>query len=182
MMTELIRRAQNGDQVAFAELVQQHDRAVFALLARFVRSADDAKDLYQEVLIKVYRGLPGFRFQSEFSTWLHRITVNTCLSHRDRRGAHGDQSAWASVSVQDDDPPSPEATPEESAEASDTARRIQQAMQRLSPQQRMVFTLRHYEGRSMKEIAATLRCAEGTAKRYLFDATRRMRGELGDLL
>jgi RNA polymerase sigma-70 factor (ECF subfamily) len=182
MMTELISRAQNGDQVAFAELVQQHDRAVFALLARFVRSADDAKDLYQEILIKVYRGLPGFRFQSEFSTWLHRITVNTCLSHRDRKRADGSQHESASIALEDEDPPSPEATPDEAAEASDTARRIQQAMQTLSPQQRMVFTLRHYEGRSMKEIAAMLRCTEGTAKRYLFDATRRMRGELGDLL
>jgi RNA polymerase sigma-70 factor (ECF subfamily) len=181
MMTELIRRAQNGDQVAFAELVQQHDRAVFALLARFVRSADDAKDLYQEILIKVYRGLPGFRFQSEFSTWLHRITVNTCLSHRDRRRSEGGQNERGSIALEED-PPSPEATPDEAAEAGDTARRIQQAMHILSPQQRMVFTLRHYEGRSMKEIAATLRCAEGTAKRYLFDATRRMRGELGDLL
>ena len=108
--------------------------------------------------------------------------MNTCLSHRDRRRTDGGQSDRAQVALEDEDPPSEDATPDEAAETSDTARRIQQAMQRLSPQQRMVFTLRHYEGRSMKEIAATLRCAEGTAKRYLFDATRRMRGELGDLL
>ena len=179
-MTELIRRAQNGDHVAFAELVQQHDRAVFALLARFVQSSEDAKDLYQEILLKVYRGLPGFRFQSEFSTWVHRITVNTCLSHRARRRI--EPAIHEGASPEEQDTPSTDATPDEAAVASETAERIHGALQGLSPRQRMVFTLRHYEGNSIKEIAATLRCTEGTAKRYLFDATRRMREALSDLI
>lgn len=181
-MTDLIRKAQNGDPVAFAELVQQHDRTVFALLARFVRSAEDAKDLYQEILVKVYRGLPGFRFQSEFSTWVHRIAVNTCLSHRSRRvrGSAGADSR--PDEYREEDIPSTDPSPVEAAVAGETARRIEEALGVLSPRQRMVFTLRHYEERSLKEIATALGCTEGTAKRYLFDATRRLRDELGDLL
>jgi len=62
--SELIRKAQSGDMAAFSELVQRHDRAVLALAARYVESADDAKDIYQEVLLRVYRGLGAFRFKS----------------------------------------------------------------------------------------------------------------------
>jgi RNA polymerase sigma-70 factor (ECF subfamily) len=82
----------------------------------------------------------------------------------------------------EEDIPSTDPSPAEAAVAGETARRIQEALGVLSPRQRMVFTLRHYEDRSLKEIATTLGCTEGTAKRYLFDATRRLRDELGDLL
>jgi RNA polymerase sigma-70 factor (ECF subfamily) len=84
---ELIRKAQTGDMGAFSELVLRHDRAVLALAARYVNNAEDAKDIFQEVLIKVYRGLPGFQFRSEFSTWVHRITVNVCLTYKARSKA-----------------------------------------------------------------------------------------------
>ncbi len=150
-MTDLIRRAQNGDQVAFAELVQQHDRTVFALLARFVRSAEDAKDLYQEILLKVHRGLPGFRFQSEFSTWLHRIAVNTCLSHRSRRSPLRNATDGTAGTDPEEDIPSGDPGPDEAAMAGETATRIHEALSALSPRQRMVFTLRHYEERTIRE-------------------------------
>jgi len=65
---ELILKAQAGDMGAFTELVQRHDRNVLALAARYVNNVEDAKDIFQEVMIKVYRGLPGFQFRSEFST------------------------------------------------------------------------------------------------------------------
>lgn len=81
---ELILKAQAGDMGAFTELVQRHDRNVLALAARYVNNVEDAKDIFQEVMIKVYRGLPGFQFRSEFSTWIHRITVNACLTHKRR--------------------------------------------------------------------------------------------------
>jgi RNA polymerase sigma-70 factor (ECF subfamily) len=83
--TELVRSAQQGDMNAFEELVYRHDKEVFAIAARYVNRAEDAKDIYQEVFLQVYRGLSKFRFQSEFSTWLYRITTNVCLTHQDRR-------------------------------------------------------------------------------------------------
>ncbi len=172
--------------LAFNELVQRHDRIVFALAARYVNSAEDAKDIFQEVMIRVFRGLPAFRLQSEFSTWLHRITVNVCLTHRSRSRSDthvplaspesGDGSA-GDIQI-----PDSTAGPDDATINADTVRHIEQALQALSPRQRMVFTLRHFEGHSLREIARTLRCTEGTVKRYLFIATRRMREQLQDLL
>ena len=182
---ELIRKAQAGNMSAFTELLQRHDRHVLSLVARHVESSEDAKDIYQEVMIKVFRGLPGFQFRSEFSTWIHRITVNTCLSYRRARprshvplnetGADREDSP-ASQGLQSEDH-----GPDHAAIDSDTADHVRRALQALSPRQRMVFTLRHYEGQSLREIAQTLRCTEGTVKRYLFTATRRMREQLEGL-
>ena len=81
---DLVRKAQQGDILAFEQLVYRHDKKVLSIAARYVTSADDAKDIYQEVFLRVYRGLKKFRFKSEFSTWVHRITVNVCLTHRSR--------------------------------------------------------------------------------------------------
>jgi len=184
--TDLIRKAQSGDMGAFTELVQRHDSAVFALAARYVQSAEDAKDIYQEVMIKVFRGLAGFQFRSEFSTWLHRITVNTCLSHnsRSKTALHvtlepfreqGEHSHSQDLRFAGDGP-------DAAAVNADIAEQVQRALRLLSPKQRMVFTLRHYEGHSLSEIAQALRCTEGTVKRYLFVATRRLRDHLHELL
>jgi RNA polymerase sigma-70 factor, ECF subfamily len=185
---ELIRRAQAGDMGAFSELVLRHDRAVLALAARYVSNAEDAKDIFQEVLIKVYRGLPGFQFRSEFSTWVHRITVNVCLSYRARSRAR----RHISLDADQGDPENPDGSlhhlaseaegPDRQAANAQVTAMVQRGLGALSAQQRMVFVLRHYEGRSMKEIAQTMHCAEGTVKRYLFTATRRMRKELRELL
>ncbi len=185
---DLIRMAQDGDDVAFTELVHRHDRAVFGLIARSVEHAEDAKDIYQEVFLRVYRGLKVFQFKSEFSTWVHRIAVNACIDH----GKHTKRSVFAyadPIGVTDEtsqtravEPASDDSGPDQRVIDGETAERIRQAMQLLSPRQRMVFILRHYEGRSLKEIAGTLGCSEGAVKRYLFDATQKMREDLCELL
>ena len=168
---------------AFEELVFRHDRQVLSIAARYVLTADDAKDIYQETFLKVYRGLKGFRFQSDFSTWLFRITVNVCISHRRsaRRephlpiaatGAEGDERDQG-VAAPDGAP-----GPDQLAVASDIAGHVQTALDALSPRQRTVFTLRHFEQLSLKEIASAMGCSEGTVKRYLFTATSRLRQRL----
>lgn len=184
---DLVRKAQTGDMSAFTELVRRHDREVLALAARYVCNAEDAKDVFQEVMIKVYQALPGFQFRSDVGTWIYRITVNTCLTHKkkmSRSSLHvplhrengGDGSGRISheLHVSDDGP-------DHAAAREDAAAHLERALLALSPRQRMVFTLRHYEGRSLKEIAGILRCTEGTVKRYLFTATRRMRLQLEGL-
>jgi RNA polymerase sigma-70 factor (ECF subfamily) len=177
---DLILKARDGDMAAFSELLHRHDRNVLALAAQYVDTAEEAKDIFQEVLIRVYKGLPRFEFRSEFGTWVHRITVNVCLSHRRRtsKGVHIslDQAAEEDHPLQQLQ--SNDHGPDHVAMDADTARHIQNALQALSPRQRMVFTLRHYQGHSLKEIAQTLRCTEGTVKRYLFTATQRMREQL----
>ncbi len=183
---DLVRKAQQGDIVAFEQLVFRHDRKVLSIAARYVTSADDAKDIYQEVFIRVYRGLKRFTFRSEFSTWVHRITVNVCLTHRSRR-RRTEQTVLFDDRNEDDGEPhgefrDPAAGPDRQAVDADVSSRIERALGRLSPKQRMVFTLRHIEGYRLGEIALMMNCMEGTVKRYLFTATRRMRDQLKDAL
>jgi RNA polymerase sigma-70 factor, ECF subfamily len=187
--TDLIHRAQSGDLVAFTQLVRQHDRALFCLIARYVESAEDAKDLFQEVMLRIYRGISKFERRSEFSTWIHRIAVNVCLSHtrNARKVVHvsldgSDESPGMQAERASIEPPSTEVGPDENAIHTDMWRHVEGALQKLSPRERMVFNLRHYEGRPLREIAGVLECSEGTVKRYLFDATRKMRDQLQHLL
>lgn len=184
---QLIARAQQGDSMAFEQLVFRHDRKVLSLAAQYVSSAEDAKDIYQEVFIRVYRGLKKFQFRSEFATWLHRITVNVCLTHRSRQ-KHKERQVSLPEDADSDDPhgafqlQSEDSAADQQAQDSEISDRVQLALDTLSPKQRMVFTLRHYEGLKMKEIAETMSCTEGTVKRYLFSATRKMRNELRGIL
>lgn len=167
---------------AFEELVHRYDKQVLGIAAQYVVSADDAKDIYQEVFVRVYRSLGKFEFRSEFATWLHRITVNVCLTHKTRRNSHplvslneqeaghGEQSSRQLRS--------PDPSPHELGVASEISSRVQRAVESLAPKQRMVFTLKHYEGYKLREIAVMMQCTEGTVKRYLFLATQRLRQQL----
>jgi len=181
---ELIKKAQVGDMVAFEELVHRHDKQVLVIAARYVTSAEDAKDIYQDVFIKVYKGLKKFQFKSEFATWLYRITTNTCLTH------HARQKKRTYVPLHDksdgdDETYHPELTgntaTDQHALDADISAYVQDALNSLSAKQRMVFTLRHYQGYKLKEIAGMMECAEGTVKRYLFTATQRMREQLKEV-
>ena len=181
--SELIHRARLGDVAAFEQLVHKHDKQVLTIAARYVTSSEDAKDIYQEVFIRVYRGLKGFRMRSEFATWLHRITVNVCLTHKSRRIRHvhvsldgdpdGDESETHPAELTTTDGP----TDQHSMNA-EIRHYVQEALESLSPKQRLVFTLKHYEGYKLREIAAMMKCTEGTVKRYLFLATHQLRARL----
>lgn len=180
--TELILKAQHGDMMAFEQLVYRYDKQVLSIAATYVNSSEDAKDIYQEVFLRVFRGIKKFQLRSEFSTWLYRITTNVCLTHRTRRKRH----VHTSLSAGDGDEEShgvAEAladgrSSDQHALDSEISHHIEEALGVLSPKQRMVFTLRHYQGYKLKEIAAMMECTEGTVKKYLFTATQRMRGQL----
>jgi RNA polymerase sigma-70 factor, ECF subfamily len=186
--TELIVQAQRGNMNAFEELVQRYDKRVFSIAAGFVRSADDAKDIYQEVFLRVYKGLPKFELRSEFSTWLYRITTNVCLSHRSNGKRHAHTSLDELSGEEDGQPHALKDTiagddvADQRAHDTEISERVQIAMKILSPKQRLVFTLKHYQGYKLKEIADMLKCTEGTVKKYLFEATARMRVQLKDLV
>lgn len=178
---ELILKAQHGDMMAFEQLVYRYDRQVLSIAASYVNSSEDAKDIYQEVFLRVFRGINKFELRSEFSTWLYRITTNVCLTHRSRRKRH----LHASLSTGDgEDEAHGVADPMESdshAISAEISENVEAALKTLSPKQRMVFTLRHYQGYKLKEIAQMMKCAEGTVKKYLFTATQRMRDQLKDV-
>lgn len=184
----LIVSAKEGNVVAFEQLVQKYDRKVFSIASMYVQSAEDAKDIYQEVFVRVYKGLRKFEFRSEFSTWLYRIATNVCLTHRARNKRHA-HSSLDDTHDEDEghgsrvgDTLVEEQTTDQTMVNTEISTNVERALGSLSPRQKMVFTLRHYEGHKLKEIAAMMNCSEGTVKKYLFTATEKMRMRLKDLL
>ncbi len=179
---ELISRAQGGESAAFEALVYRYDKHVLAIAASYTNSPDEAKDIYQEVFLRVYRSLGGFKFQSEFSTWLYRIVTNVCLTHRTRHRGRTFLSIDEVDRSETDLQVSPRpVSPERQAQNSEISKHIENAMQHLSSQQRLVFTLKHYQGYKLREIASMMDCAEGTVKKYLFTATEKLRQRLKKL-
>ena len=178
---ELIQLAQAGNLSAFEQLVQRYDRRVLTIAASY-----DAKDIYQEVFLRVYRSLGKFESRSEFSTWLYRITTNVCLSHRSRAKRHQHESLAGETDEEDGAYHAERAVAERTTDGEvhrrEITERVAGALKVLSPRQRLVFTLRHYEGFKLREIADLMNVAEGSVKKYLFEATTRMRGELTDLI
>jgi len=182
--TDLILQAQKGNENAFEELVYRYDRSVLSIALKYTLNEDDAKDLYQEVFIRVYRGLKNFRFESEFSTWIYRITTNVCLSYKSKSKDH----LRVSINNNDDDEENEigeareliydGSSPEEMTSGADIREIVDEAVESLSPKQKMTFILKHYEGYKIREIAEMLNCKEGTVKKYLFEAIKNLRKKL----
>ena len=185
---ELIMQSQRGNMDAFEQLVQRYDKRVLTIAAGYVSCSDDAKDIYQEVFLRVYKGLPKFQYKSEFSTWLYRITTNVCLSHRMRGRRHSHTSLDQNVNDEDGHPYalkdtlSDNTTTDQQAHNAEISMKVEHALKTLSPRQRMVFSLKHYDGYKLKEIAGMMNCSEGTVKKYLFEATARLRKQLKDFV
>ena len=182
----LILKARGGDMRALEELVYRYDEKVLSMAVSFVGDLDDAKDVYQEVFMRVFKALPDFEFRSRFSTYLYRIVTNVCHTHRSRNqnrrfipieDKFEENQATVKYGVT---PVSPD-RPDAAVINSEIASRIRSAVGTLSPRLQTVFVLRHHEGFKLREIAGIMECAEGTVKKYLFDATRRLRSQLEDI-
>ncbi len=184
----LILSAKDGNVGAFEQLVQKYDRKVFSIASLYVQSSEDAKDIYQEVFVRVYKGLGKFEFRSEFSTWLYRITTNVCLTHRAKSKKHMHSSLEEGHDDDDGhgahlgDTIIDERATDQAMVNAEISENVDKALGVLSPRQRLVFTLRHFEGHKLREIAVMMSCSEGTVKKYLFTATEKMRMQLKDLL
>ncbi len=179
---QLILNAQKGDMEAFEELVYRYDRHVLNIAKSFRNSDDDAKDIYQEVFLRVFRGLKNFQFKSEFSTWLFRITTNVCITFQARKKTY--DSIDREIGNSEDDTTtvadliSSEDKTDNLTIGSDLSKHISKALETLPPQQKMAFTLKFFQEYKIKEIADMMQCTEGTVKRYLFTATNKMRQRL----
>jgi RNA polymerase sigma-70 factor (ECF subfamily) len=182
----LIRAAQRGDQDAFEQLVRAYDQSVLRLAMNLLRSPEDARDVYQEAFLRVYRNLDSFRFDCSFHTWLYRIVTNICLDQLRKRQVRKEESAV--VETPDGTVDRMEAFEEEAAHANperslwnrQLQRRIENALHDLTPRERMVFELRHYQGLRLRNIGDLLGTTEEAAKNCLFRATQKMRAVLGD--
>ncbi|MFA7418665.1 MAG: RNA polymerase sigma factor [Melioribacteraceae bacterium] len=182
---QLILNAQKGDKQAFEKLVYKYDRHVLGIARSYKNSEDDAKDIYQEVFMRVYRGLDSFQFKSEFSTWLFRITTNVCLTHKSRKRDY--ESIDKEIMSEDENGKTlAEMIPgddnvERTAVNKDLLGYIRSAMELLPNKQKMVFSLRYLEDYKIKEIAEIMQCTEGAVKSYLFAATHKMRTKLKNI-
>jgi RNA polymerase sigma-70 factor (ECF subfamily) len=187
----LVAEAQTGNRAAFEELVRRYDRDVLRLALNLMKRPEDARDVYQEAFLKVYRNLHRFRFECSFYTWLYRIVTNVCLDHLRRRQARPeDQAPEVSTGHHDEGITDfferqrehrPTLDPERTMMGKEIKVCIARAMERLSPRERIVFEMKHYQGLKLRAIGDVLGTTEETVKNSLFRATRKLRIELGGL-
>jgi RNA polymerase sigma-70 factor (ECF subfamily) len=186
--TDLIREAQAGSRTAFDALVRQYDQAVLRLAMHLTGSEQDAQDIQQEAFLKAFRYLGNFRFECSFYTWIYRIVTNLCLDHlRRRKSRREDQAVVIDSSgeemdlltnVSDD---RSGANPGRELDRKFLGQRIMMALGELTPRERMVFELKHYQGLRLRTIGEMLNTTEETAKNTLFRATKKLRAKLAEL-
>jgi RNA polymerase sigma-70 factor (ECF subfamily) len=179
-----IRRVRAGDPEAFGELVAAHSRPVYRIAWRIVGDGAAAEDAVQETFLRAYRFLERFDDRAEFGTWIHRIAVNASIDelrkHRRERAFREELPPEEAA----DAPalPSSEPAPDRVALSSELGRAVHAALRALSPDERAAFVLRHYEGRSIAEIGATLGKRENATKQSIFRAVRKLRRTLAPLM
>jgi RNA polymerase sigma-70 factor (ECF subfamily) len=172
----LVRRAQAGDRAAFRSLYQAYQDRVFATAYRIAGDRETAADLAQEVFVKVFEELPGFRFGSRFSTWLYRVAANHAINKASETARHArlnERIARERPSTAPAEPPVHDRFADE---------RIQAALDGLSVKLRAVVVLRYLEGLSYEEIADALELSVGTVKSRLFLAHATLKESLNDLV
>jgi RNA polymerase sigma-70 factor (ECF subfamily) len=185
---ELIREAQAGSRAAFDALVRKYDQKVLRLALHLTGSEHDAEDIYQEAFLKAFRYIGNFRFECSFYTWIYRIVTNLCLDQLRRRKTrredravvmnHSGEEMDVLATISDDRSFS---NPAKELERKLLAERIKAALDKLTPRERMVFELKHYQGLRLRVIGEMLNTTEETAKNTLFRATKKLRAQLAGL-
>ncbi len=173
---QLIRACQDGSPEAQRELYECYKGEVYSLVLYLTGDAEMAKDLTQEIFVKVFRDLRFFRFESSFSSWLYRLATNTCLNAlRDRRAQREVGLEEVAGTPQEFDPGR---SLEEQQMNQQIQRVVRKAILSLKPPLRMVVVLRYVEGLSYSEIAEVLSCSEGTVASRLSRAHRLLERKL----
>jgi RNA polymerase sigma-70 factor, ECF subfamily len=186
--TILIRGAQQGDTAAFEELVRNYDRSVLRLAMNLTHSPEDAQDIYQETFLRAYRNIGRFRFECSFYTWIYRIVTNLCLDHLRKKRVRKEEAPVATdasgeeYSVLDQVPDARVGSnPEKDLMRRQLGDRINYALEKLTPRERMVFELKHYHGLKLRTVGEILHTTEETAKNTLFRATHKLRLRLAEV-
>ncbi|MFZ0304288.1 MAG: sigma-70 family RNA polymerase sigma factor [Terracidiphilus sp.] len=185
---DLIREAQSGSRTAFDALVRQYEHQVLRLALHLTGSEHDAEDIYQEAFLKAYRYIGNFRFECSFYTWIYRIVTNLCLDQLRRRKTRREDHAVVVdrsgdevdllAAVSDNRSFS---NPARELDRKVLAEKIQNALEKLTPRERMVFELKHYQGLRLRTIGEMLNTTEETAKNTLFRATKKLRVQLAEM-
>lgn len=186
--TALIRAAQRGDGDAFEQLVRSYDGNVLRMAFNLLRSEEDARDIYQEAFLRVYRNLPSFRFDCSFSTWLYRIVANLCLDQIRKRKVRKEEAGSITTAEGEVDrfqflaEGRADVDPQRQLMSVEVNNRIQQVLANLTARERLVFEMRHFGGMRLRAIGEALGVTEEAAKNCLFRATQKMRSALGDFV
>lgn len=174
---ELIHRAGRGDAYAFEQLMAAHENKMYAVALRMCGNREDAQDCLQEAMIRVYRAISGFKGQSSFSTWVYRITMNSCLDELRRRKSRTATSLDAML--ENGFMPSDEGdTPEQSSLRAEQRRAMEKAIANLPEDMRSAIVLRDIQGCSYDEIARVLDTNVGTIKSRISRGREKLRSVL----
>ena len=174
---KLIERASAGDASAFNKLMAAHEKRMYAVALRMFANREDAQDCLQEAMLRVYRSIGGFKGQSSFSTWVYRITMNTCLDEL-RRKKNKQNTSLDSLLEQGWSPADESAAPEKHAVRSELRRELKRAIGELPEEMRSAVVLRDVQGFSYEEIAQVLDVNVGTIKSRISRAREKLRGKL----
>ena len=178
----IIDRICRGDTAAFQKLVERYKKKIYFLAYDILGDHHEAEDISQEVFIKVFRSLRNFRRDAKMSSWIYQITANTCIDalRKKKSKPQVNLEYFNHVSLQDNlaGGGTRVQNPELSAEASIMQHKIQNALHKVTPKERTVFVMRHYNDLKIKEIAETLQVSSGTVKSLLFRALKKLRKEL----
>lgn len=170
----LIKRAQKGESEALEALILSCEKKVYNLAYRFMGNEADAYDMSQESLIKVYRGIKSFRFQSSFSSWVYRLTVNTCLDglrKRKKAPVSLDNTIESGITLEDKQ----SVTPEIYVLNIECREDIQKAINSLTTDHRIAVILRDVQGLTYEEISDCLQISVGTVKSRLNRGRQRLK-------
>jgi RNA polymerase sigma-70 factor (ECF subfamily) len=185
---DVVRLAQQGRELAFRELVRRYERPVFSLVYRMVRDRETAEDLAQDAFVKVLNHIDKYSPEFKFSSWLFKIANNVAIDHLRRRrldtvSLDGNPNATTAAEVEAStiEIGSDRESALDEIEAKELGSAIERAIATLRPEYRACIMLRHVEGRSYEEIAATLDLPLGTVKTYIHRARHELRKALEPL-
>ncbi|MBO8138731.1 MAG: sigma-70 family RNA polymerase sigma factor [Desulfotomaculum sp.] len=184
---QLIEKCKSGDYIAFEELVRRYENKVYSVAYRFMGNHADACDLAQEAFIRIYQGLPNFRGDSSLMTWIYHITANVCRDELRRRQKKQTLSLDEDHNDKDNMPPilslpSDEPGPEEEIERMEIRKQVEQCLNMLSDEHRLILIMREMQQLSYEEISEVLGCSLGTVKSRLSRARAAFKRKMLNIL
>ncbi len=180
---EIIKRIQDGDKSAFRGIVEKYKKHIYYTALNMTGNHHEAEDISQEVFVKIFKHINSFQRKSKFSTWIYRITINTCIDRSKKKSSTSinyrdhdaldteinlDRDSWTSFPV----------SPDRRAESDRINLNIEKALQKITNSERTVFVMRNYRDMPLKEIAEVLNISLGTVKSLLYRALNKLRKEL----
>ena len=171
-----------GDESAFRELYETNYERIYRLAWRYSKSQQDAEDIMQETFVKAFKSIKKFDFNisTSFSAWIYQIGINCSIDHfRKRKKRKADRTDSLTDSYRE--PEDPDTSPEKTVIAKQAISQVNDALDILTPKQRMIFDLRHLQHKALKEISDHLQCSQSTVKTQLQRAVTKLRNRLEPL-